>query len=348
MWTGSGRRESGVIEVPVYPAAGADRDRFVLALRPRRRMHDPWRHQGVLVEEERTGDGSAARVATIFLTGRECPWRCAMCDLWTFTIEQDTPRGALVQQVLDARGALETPLPEGVKLYNAGSFFDPRAVPVGDYDAIARELQGLDRVIVESHPSLVGGKVEWLLASLERQRPADRPAVALEVAMGLETAHPEALERLNKRMTLEAFAAAARRLRASGVAVRAFLLISPPFVPAEEQDDWLVRSIDAAVSCGASAISLVPTRPGNGVLERLAERQMFFPPGLADVERSLLLALTHTRGRARVFADLWDIEQRAACRQCVGARRERLHRMNLSQQALDAVACGCCGLGTAG
>ena len=29
--------------------------------------------------------GGRARMATVLLTGRECPWRCAMCDLWTYT-----------------------------------------------------------------------------------------------------------------------------------------------------------------------------------------------------------------------------------------------------------------------
>ena len=58
-----------------------------------RPAHDPWRHQGLIVEDERTADGAVARVATVFLTGRECPWRCAMCDLWRYTTVADTPRG---------------------------------------------------------------------------------------------------------------------------------------------------------------------------------------------------------------------------------------------------------------
>ena len=77
--------------VPGAHATAAERDRFVLAQRPPRRRHDPWRHQGVLVEPERAADGRIVRVATIFLTGRECPWRCVMCDLWQHTIEEDTP-----------------------------------------------------------------------------------------------------------------------------------------------------------------------------------------------------------------------------------------------------------------
>jgi len=65
------------------------------------------------------------------------------------------------------------------------------------------------------------------------------------------------------------FARAADALRARGVALRVFLLVFPPFVPAREQELWLGRSVDAAFACGASAVSLIPLRLGNGSLEAL-------------------------------------------------------------------------------
>ena len=46
------------------------------------------------------------------------------------------------------------------------------------------------------------------------------------------------------------------------MSLRVFLLISPPFVPLVDQDDSLLASIDVAFSCGASVVSLIPTRPG--------------------------------------------------------------------------------------
>ena len=81
-------------------------------------------------------------VATLFLTGRECPWRCVMCDLWRDTLETDTPPGAIPHQIelrcaWHARGAPGRCRAD-VKLYNAGSFFDDRAVPPDDDAAIAR------------------------------------------------------------------------------------------------------------------------------------------------------------------------------------------------------------------
>ena len=317
-----------------YPATTAARDRFVLDRRGSRPRHDPWKYQGLIVEDERDADGRPARLATILLTGRECPWRCAMCDLWAYTIEEDTPRGAIPAQITAARNELTSrnEVVAGLKLYNAGSFFDPRAMPDGDYQAVAIALRGVPRVIVESHPALIGPRVDRFVDALERHAGDQRGEAALEVAMGLETAQPEALDRLNKRFTLADFAEAARELSDRGVALRVFLLISTPFVPAGEQDDWLRRSLDAAFDCGATVVSLVPTRTGNGAVDALAELGEFTSPTLDDIERSFGLALEHAGSRGRIFVDLWDLQRFAGPSADIDSRRARLHAMNLEQR----------------
>jgi radical SAM enzyme (TIGR01210 family) len=327
----------------MYPSTPAARDRFVLERRGPRTPHDPWRYQNLIVEDERTAEGPVTRVATLFLTGRECPWRCVMCDLWQHTITTDTPAGAIPAQIAAARRALEQRQDRftQIKLYNAGNFFDPRAVPEGDYHEVAGQLGDLTRVIVESHPALIGFRVDRFLDQLDRRRTrSGRPV--LEVAMGLETVSPGALERLHKRMTVDEFAAAAEALGSRGVALRVFLLVSPPFVPADEQDTWLLRSVDVALSCGAGVVSLVPTRPGNGALAAVAADGDFRAPRLEDIERSLELAQARSRHRGRVFADLWDLERFAHCPHCFDARWKRLHAMNLEQRHLPQPSCPHC------
>src|SRR5471030_1685520 len=154
--------------VTVYPAGGPARDRFMLERRQPRPAHDPWRSQGVFFEDERAADGRIARVAVVLLTGRECPWRCVMCDLWQHTLTADTPPGAIPRQMAEARAAWRAEGVTEVKLYNAGSFFDPRAVPETDYDDIAATLSGLSRVVVESHPALVDVRVDRFQEALGR------------------------------------------------------------------------------------------------------------------------------------------------------------------------------------
>ena len=324
----------------LYPATPAARDRFVLDRRPSRELLDPWRSQGLLVEDERSADGTIAHGATLFLTGRECRWRCVMCDLWRYTTEADTPPRAIPGQLADARRALNDARQaiSQLKLYNASSFFDPLAVPESDYDAVAEYSRGLSRLIVESHPSLIGTRTSRLLEALARHQPAPQ----LEVAMGLETAHPAALERLNKRMTIDVFLEAAERLASLNVALRVFLLVYPPFVPSDEQDDWLCRSVDLAFSAGATAVSLIPTRGGNGALETLADDGFFREPRLLDLERSLTLALKRAPSSGRVFADLWNLDRFSDCSHCLDGRRTHLLAANLEQHVPESVDCVHC------
>jgi radical SAM enzyme (TIGR01210 family) len=285
-----------------YPAAPAARDRFILDLRGPRPSHDPWRYQDLAVEDEVTEQGVVARVGTVFLTGRECPWRCAMCDLWRSTTHGDTLEGAIPVQLAAARQEWRSRGEQisRIKLYNASNFFDPRAVPEADYPSIASHIDDLNQVIVESHASLIGPRVETF-ASLLR-------GPSLEVAMGLETAHPSALEGLNKRMTTDDFARASAWLRARGVSIRVFLLIHPPFIALDQQDEWLARSVEFAASCGASVISLIPTQGGNGTMEALTREGLFRTPTAADVARSFEIATSRSQSLTsspRILLDPW-------------------------------------------
>lgn len=168
----------------------------------------------------------------------------------------------------------------------------------------------------------------------------------LEVAIGLETAHPEILPRLNKRMTLDQFRQAAAFLRREEIDLRVFLLVRPPWLSEAEGVAWGRRSLDFAWECGASVCSLIPTRGGNGAMEALAGERMpggapaYAPPALASVERVMEYGLS--RGTGRVFADLWEIERFACCPECSPARIARLKRMNETQTAPPPISCPQC------
>ena len=321
-----------------YPAGAAGeaaRDLWIRERRSARVPVDPREPVAAFAEEERTERGDVASVATILLANRECPWRCLMCDLWTHTTEETVPEGAIPAQIRTALARL--PPARRVKLYNAGSFFDPRAIPPGDDPAIAALLEPFERVIVESHPALVGGRAR----ALARRLPG-----RLEVAMGLETVHPEVLPLLGKKMTLEDFRAAAGRLAADGIALRAFVLLGLPFVPPDEAVSWALESARFAFDCGATAVAIIPTRSGNGALDALARRGEFSPPRLAAVEEAASRGVRLGDGRdRRVFVDLWDLPRLRECAACFPARAERLETINLEQRVPPPVACGACGGG---
>ncbi len=314
-----------------YPDRQTDRDRWIMDRRQtvgRASDLDVFRPSHWLREAEPAPEGGMASILTIFLTNRECPWRCLMCDLWRHTLEETVPLGAIPRQidyaVASDRKNQSWTAPDWLKLYNAGSFFDPRAIPKADWDAIAQHGRTARRVIVESHPSLIGDTVLPFRDLLGQD-------TRLEVAMGLETANPDVLEKLNKRITLDGFAKAAGFLKTHGMDLRVFVLVKPPFLNETEALHWACRSTEFAFDCGADVVSLIPTRAGNGAMEALAQAGDFGPPRLDTLEAALRHGIGLRRGR--VFADTWDLERFSSDSEEINACRKRLELLNRHQSA---------------
>jgi radical SAM enzyme (TIGR01210 family) len=266
--------------------------------------------------------------------------------LWKNTTDKRVPVGAIPRQIEYALARL--PSARHVKLYNSGNFFDIQAIPPADYVAIAERVAHFQTVIVENHPKLCGTACvdfrDLLVDFAKRQaacgdRSAAKTAPRLEIALGLETVNPDVLPRLNKQMTLDDFKKATAFLASHEIAMRAFVLLKPPFMSEGECVDWALRSIEFAFDCGVRACSVIPTRSGNGVLELLERDGRFSPPRLASLENTLARGIA--LGRGRVFVDLWDVERLYTCPVCGPARRVRLQEMNLTQAILPAIKCPC-------
>jgi radical SAM enzyme (TIGR01210 family) len=311
-----------------YPTAAPRRNRWITTRRGPKNQLDPQQPYVYLWEEETGADGQPIPTATLFLTNRECPYRCLMCDLWQNTLDTSVPPGAIPSQIDYALSRLAPA--RQIKLYNAGSFFDPKAIPSEDDATIAERVRHFERVIVECHPALVGERC---------LRFKERLSGKLEVAIGLETAHPETLEKLNKRITVDSFRRAAEILHRNSIDLRVFLLLRPPFMSEEEGLEWACRSLEVAFEAGATACCVIPTRGGNGAMEELARTGDFTPPKLASLEKAVEYGLK--LGRGRVFADLWDIERFYTC-ECSPARSTRLAEINRSQVIPPPVYCTLC------
>jgi hypothetical protein len=255
-----------------------------------------------------------------------------MCDLWKNTTDESVPPEAIPEQIDYALARL--PPARHIKLYNSGNFFDAKAIPRADHAAIAARLRGFETVIVENHPKLCS---EVCLAFRERLE------TNLEIALGLETIHPGVLPALNKQMTADDFADAVGFLSQNEIATRCFILLRSPFLEEEEGVEWAVRSMEFAFAAGVGCCAVIPTRGGNGIMERLARDGRFSPPTLTSMEQVLEAGLRLNRGR--VFVDLWDVEQLFDCPECGPRRAERLRTMNLTQAISPPVDrdCETCG-----
>ncbi|HSD89706.1 MAG TPA: hypothetical protein VLB44_19380 [Kofleriaceae bacterium] len=306
-------------------------DRRIRSLRGPKPQVDPWKAHGALVEEERRPTGVVEHALTVFLAGAECPFTCSFCDLWRYTIDGPTPRGALPQQIQDTLSSVDIAGVARIKLYNASNFFDRRAVPTEDLPRIAELCTPFSGVTVESHASTIAP------ATL---RFAERLSGRLEVAIGLETIHPDACAHLNKRLDLERFDRACELLAARGIDLRVFVLLGAPGIPPQESVEWTVRSAEYAARGGAAIVSIIPVRGGNGEMERLASLGLFTPPTLRQLEDAFDRCVT-MRDTA-VTVDLWDIERLATCAACRDERTRRLERLNLTGRAEPPIACTVC------
>ena len=304
-------------------------DRWILDHRGPRNIVDPGRPYAYLVEPERQHYGEIEDVATVFLSNRECPFHCLMCDLWKNTTEECVPDGSIVSQVEWALSRLSKT--KHVKLYNSGSFFDTQAIPRADWSPLAKMLRGYESVVVETHPRTVNEDCVAFSDMLEG---------ILQVAMGLETVDPDVLPRLNKRMDLGHFERATNFLLTAGIGVRAFILLRTPFQNEEEGVEWAQRSIDFAFSIGVECNIVIPTRAGNGAMDWLQAEGHFSPPSVRSLEEALDHGVGSNRGR--VFADLWDIEKFFDCPVCGPERAARIRQVNLSQEILPRIGCERC------
>lgn len=277
------------------------------------------------IDTERETDGSLAQTLSLFLVGAKCPFRCVYCDLGDAMIDGATPVGSLPNQIRLGIAAAQVDC-NTIKLYNASNFFEKRAVPSVDDATIAQLVSAYQRVVVECHPRLIGGRME---------RFADALPGALEVAMGLETVHPAALPRLQKAMSLEDYDRAAERIDKHGCTHRAFVLICAPFVPPEASLEWTVKTARYAAERGARMISLIPLRP------RVGSAVPMFAPSLVAVEQALEGSLQAAPG-AVVQVDPWALAHLSACPACSQVRQQRIVRMNLSGAIEPPVQCLTC------
>jgi archaeosine synthase beta-subunit len=320
-------------------------DRRIRSLRPPRGHVDPYTAHGSLLEEERRPNAKIERALTVFLAGAECPFTCSFCDLWRWTIDGPTPPGALARQLesvlqrqvspggaVSPLASLDGSVPDRLKLYNASNFFDQRAVPSEDLLGIATLAAPFAALTVESHASTIGPATLAFARQITGR---------LEVAVGLETIHPVAAAQLNKRLDLARFDTAARFLLDNGVDLRVFVLLGAPHVSADESVAWTVRTVEYAVERGASVVSIIPVRGGNGEMERLQALGEFTPPTLSRLEDALDDCLQFTS--SVVTADLWDVDRMPACEHCRPARVARLRRLNVTGRAEPRIACTMCG-----
>jgi hypothetical protein len=302
-------------------------DSWIDSLRPeksRRPLSEP---VGAWTEAEIMPDGRRGTVGTIIINNRQCPYRCVMCGLWRDTVDFTPEVGQVADQVSTALAKLGAV--DSIKLYNAGSFFDEQALPREDWPAIARACQRAEWVTVESRPDLIDERAAEFGGLLSGR---------LEVAVGLETTDRTVLALLNKRMTPADYERGTRFLNENSIPHRAFIMVKPPLVNEARALELGMASIDFAVRCGATTVSLIPTYITPGAMERLTEAGFAIPPSPWSLYR--LAAYGLRRRDVNVLVDTWPLDLCDGCDSCLEAMRAAFQTLN-ERQELPPVRCAC-------
>ncbi len=299
----------------------------------------------MLVEDERAADGTVARVATVFLTGRECP--VALRDVRPLAAhhrQRHAPRVPSPAQIAAARRTLDDGHESRVTQHEALQRRQLLRSARGSRGRLRRHR----RRPQPASPASSSNRIpRWWApgrrgssTALESRRRPDAPAPALEVAMGLETAHPDALERLQQADDGRGIPARGGRTPVDGRGA--------PGVPAG------LATVCAARRTGrvASAIDRRGARcRGVGDLAHPDAHRKRRARGARATKacfasRGWRTSSGASRSRTRVrpaaargsspISGIW-IDSRLASR-CLDARRDRLRAMNLEQRVLPQPA----------
>ena len=207
----------------------------------------------------------------------------------------------------------------------SGSRSNGCAIPSEDYPEIASLISGYKRVIVENHPRIGRKNIIPFKELIDAK---------LEIAIGIETVHPEVLPKLNKKVTVRDIEEAARFCINNGIDLRGFILFNPPFITDPfEIRHWCLEAVKFAFDNGFSAVTIIPVRTGNGLMEVLEKQGDYVKPALSDLE-DVFDAAMHI-GSGRVFLDTWDLEVFSDTPGTFFKRKERIEKMNLSQRVSE-------------
>ena len=219
-----------------------------------------------------------------------------------------------------------------VKIYTSGSFLDDNEVPPSVRARFFEAFAGGERILFESRPEFITPE------SL-----AGVPKTAT-VALGLESSDPEVLERaVHKGFTPEDVRRAGTLLKESGLTVRTYLLLKPPFMTEAIAIEDAVRSARFADPF-SDEISVNPLNVQRGTyVERLWKRGEFRSPwiwSLIEVFRQLsgtvhsrLMSSPSGGGAARGVHNCGECDRRVL---------DAVERFSFTQDPADLeVDCGC-------
>ncbi|NPA38206.1 MAG: radical SAM protein [Candidatus Nanohaloarchaeota archaeon] len=166
---------------------------------------------------------------TIILESGRCAWgKCIFCVMSKKKQVRIKSKDELKQEFLkklrDYKG-------EGVKIFNSGTFIDDQQIPREVRQFIFEELRkrGIKKIVIEVWPGFI---THEKLSELKE----DAKDLEVHIAMGLESANDEVLNKIKKGTTLKKWEESAKLIKRYGFKVRAYVMVNLPYVKDIKQD----------------------------------------------------------------------------------------------------------------
>ena len=226
--------------------------------------------------------GKTEETAVVIFRTRGCAWydfsSCSMCGYFN-DVNTNVTLENLKAQIDKLNDFIESQ--KVLKVFTSGSFLDRREVPD---DALHYFLK------------VIGGKIEKLLVESRTEFITDNTMMPLKVsgistriAIGVESTNDAIIKNsINKGTNFHKFVNAANKVKSSGLELRSYLLLKPPFL----NEELAVRdAIKSAQDCApySTDVSVNPMNiQKNTLVESLWKRGLYRPPWLWSVARVLL------------------------------------------------------------
>lgn len=236
-----------------------------------------------------------------------------------------------------------------VKLYNSGSFLDPKEIPVETQKSIVAKIAKIDHIqefIIECLPEIINMQISVLeeLTKIFNNRP-------IFIGVGLESTNAYVLRSyVNKPFTFEnQFIKCVQNAEKIGVQIKPYLLLKPPFLSEQEAIDDAIHSIkDTFQKSSCKVISLNPVCVhADTLVDVLWKKQEYSPPWLWSVLEVLIESQKFIPADGKLICEVMagGLERGPHnCGQCDGRVLKEIEYFSLNQKfspALEHLTCEC-------
>lgn len=205
---------------------------------------------------------------------------------------------------------------EAVKIFNSGSFLDPKEIPFEVQQTIIEKiatLPNVKEVIIESRPEYINLYKVMLKKWVDIL--GGRP---IWIGVGLESSNDYVGQSfVNKGFDFAQFARSVKNAEECGAFVKAYILLKPPFMTEKEAIEDTLQSIIDSFNIGCKIVSINPvTVHAATLVDTLFKKHLYSPPWLWSVLEVLKRAAPYRPDYGKIICEPVAIGKERGAHNC--------------------------------